>query len=199
MIRLIRKLPRYIVCSRVTKRPIFDFIASTIRPDNAVFVFAFPDDYSFGILQSSLHWMWFVTKCSKLKSDFRYTPPTVFNTFPWPQRPTKKKVGAVAEAALEVRQARNDALQKTDGGLRAVYRMLELPGDNPLKDAHAALDAAVLDAYGFSRDVDLLAQLLDLNLEVAKRIERGDPVTAPGVPPGYPKPEDLVTDDCIRP
>jgi len=35
------------------------------------------------------------------------------------------------------------------GGLRALYRTLELPGQNPLKDAHAALDAAVLDAYGF--------------------------------------------------
>ena len=46
---------------------------------------------------------------------------------------------------------------------------------------------------------DLLAQLLDLNLVVAKRIERGDPVTSPGIPPGYPKPDELVTDDCIRP
>jgi len=27
-------------------------------------------------------------------------------------------------------------------GLRALYRTLELPGKSPLKDAHAALDAA---------------------------------------------------------
>jgi SAM-dependent methyltransferase len=199
IIRLIRKIPRYVVCSGVTKRPIFNFIASSIRPDHSVFVFAFPDDYSFGLLQSYAHWLWFITKCSKLKSDFRYTPPTVFNTFPWPQRPTKKRIRAVAEAGLEVRQARKDALQKTDGGLRAVYRMLELPGDNPLKDAHAALDAAVLDAYGFSSDDDLLTQLLDLNLLVAERIERGESVTAPGIPPDYPKPKELITDDCIRP
>ena len=59
---------------------------------------------------------------------------------------------------------------------------LELPGDNPLKDAHAALDSAVLTAYGFSTRKDLLAQLLALNQEVAVKIERGEPVTAPRVP-----------------
>ena len=57
-------------------------------------------------------------------------------------------------------------------GLQAVYRTLApLPGANPLKDAHAALDAAVLAAYGFSAKKDLLAQLLALNLEVAQRID----------------------------
>ncbi len=35
------------------------------------------------------------------------------------------------------------------GGLRALYRTLEVPGANPLKDAHTALDAAVLAAYNF--------------------------------------------------
>jgi hypothetical protein len=85
------------------------------------------------------------------------------------------------------------------GGLRAVYRTLELPGANPLKDAHAVLDAAVLAAYGFSAKKDFLAQLLKLNLDVAARIATGQPVTSPGIPPGYPHPDSLITDDCIRP
>ena len=85
-----------------------------------------------------------------------------------------------------------------------LYRTLELPGANPLKDAHAALDAAVLAAYGFSPKergtaTDLLAQLLALNQTVATRIERAEPVTAPGIPPAFPNPETLVTHDCIRP
>jgi hypothetical protein len=67
-----------------------------------------------------------------------------------------------------------------------------------LKDAHAALDTAVLAAYRFSPKKDLLAQLLRLNLEVASREETGEPVTAPGIPPGYPHPTRLVTDDCIE-
>jgi hypothetical protein len=44
-----------------------------------------------------------------------------------------------------------------------------------------------------------LAQLLALNLDVARRIDVGEPVVAPGVPPTYPNPSRLVTDDCIRP
>jgi len=40
------------------------------------------------------------------------------------------------------------ALPKLKGGLRALYRSLELPGANPLKDAHAALDATVLRLAG---------------------------------------------------
>jgi hypothetical protein len=89
-------------------------------------------------------------------------------------------------------------LTRIKGGLRAVYRTLELPGKHPLKDAHAALDAAVLAAYGFSAKDDLLAQLLALNLSVAARERAGEPVTAPGIPPGHPDPSRLVTDDCIR-
>ncbi len=94
---------------------------------------------------------------------------------------------------------RAEALKVTTGGLRAVYRTLELPGKHPLKDAHAALDAAVLAAYGFDPKRDLLARLLELNLSVAAREKQGLPVTAPGVPPTYPDAAKLVTDDCIKP
>jgi hypothetical protein len=190
---------RYIVCSGVTKRPIFSFVSSDIRPDHALFAFAFQDDYSFGVMQSSAHWLWFITKCSKLTERFRYTPESVFDTFPWPQTATVKQIDAVAAAARELRRVRAEALPKMKGGLRALYRTLELPGANPLKDVHAALDTAVLTAYGFTAKKDLLAQLLALNQEVAAKIEKGEPVTAPGVPQNYPDAKKLVTGDCIRP
>ena len=85
------------------------------------------------------------------------------------------------------------------GGLRALYRTLELPGANPLKDAHAALDTAVLTAYGFNAKKDLLAQLLGLNQEVAAKIEKKELVMPPGVPKNYPDVKKLVTEDCIKP
>jgi len=195
----IAAIPRYVACSRVTKRPIFAFVSRDIHPDNTVMVFAFPDDYSFGILQSAAHWLWFITKCSKLKSDFRYTAESVFDTFPWPQSPTKKQIAAVAAAGREIRRIRTAALEKIPGGLRALYRTLDLPGQNPLKDAHAALDSAVLAAYNFTPKADLLTQLLTLNLDVATRIQAGTPVTAPGVPAIYGTPKPLISDDCITP
>ena len=198
MLTAIRKLPRrYLVCSRVTKRPVFVFVCKSVRPGDALQTFLFADDYSFGILQSDAHWQWFVTKCSKLKSDFRYTPESVFDTFPWPQSPTKAQVSAVAEAGRKLRDLRSTTLLTIKGGLRALYRTLELPGKNPLKDAHAILDAAVLAAYGLDPRKDLLAQLLRLNLEVAAKIEKGEKVTAPGVPPNFGNPSKLISGDCI--
>jgi hypothetical protein len=199
LIEAVAKIPRYMVCSRVTKRPVFVFVASAIRPGDALQAFTFADDYSFGILQSHAHWLWFVTKCSKLTERFRYTPESVFDTFPWPQSPTAKQIEAVAEAGREVRRVRAEALKNLKGGLRALYRTLELPGANPLKDAHSALDAAVLAAYGFNAKKDLLGQLLALNLEVAKRIGAGRPVAAPGLPKNYTEEKKLVTDDCLQP
>ena len=78
-------------------------------------------------------------------------------------------------------------------------KRLKCPGANPLQDAHAALDTAVLTAYGFSAKKDLLAQLLALNQQAAAKIEKGEPVTAPGVPKNYPDGKKLVTEDCIQP
>lgn len=203
MVAAITRFGRYICCSRVTKRPIFVFVDSQIRPADAIQVFAFNDDYSFGLLQSGIHWHWFVTKCAKLKSDFTYTSDTVFDTFPWPQSPSNADILAVAEAGRLIRRIRDEHLPRMTGGLRALYRTLELPGKNPLKDAHAALDDAVMKAYSFNPKKDLLQQLLDLNLTVAAAEAKGEPVTAPGIPPAFAErggdPASLITDDCIRP
>jgi hypothetical protein len=226
---------RYIACSRVTKRPIFEFVDSHICPSDALQTFAFEDDYSFGILQSNAHWEWFKAKASTLKSDYRYTPNSVFDTFPWPQSPTPAQVKAVADAGRALHEYRRGAMARNPKlTLRELYRSLELPGKNPLKDLHAALDAAVLAAYAFpssSDDVgtpfmasggeasasaagkgdtgreksrpytdgDVLAQLLALNQTVAARIERGESVTAPGIPADYPTPAELVSAGCIQP
>lgn len=197
---ILKRAKRIIGCSRVTRRPILVFLSARICPSDLIQVFAFNDDYSFGVLQSSLHFELF-RKSSRLKveSDKRYSVRDVFEKFPWPQSPTKKQISAVAKAGRLVRKVRADALPKIKGGLRALYRTLELPGANPLKDAHAALDEAVLEAYGFAPKKDLLAQLLELNLAVARRIEMGEAVVAPGIPPSFPDPQSLVTEDCIQP
>jgi hypothetical protein len=217
MVTLITALPRYIVCSEVTKRPIFDFVSPDIRPDHTLIVFAFDDDYSFGILQSNAHWLWFTEKSSTLTERFRYTPHSVFDTFPWPQNPTAAQVKAVAEAGRTLHEFRRERMARNGRlTLRDLYRSLEQPGKNPLKDLHAALDAAVMAAYGWetltprpplpqgegekdSGGGDVLALLLRLNEQMAERIGRGEAVTAPGIPVGYPNPQELVSAGCIEP
>ncbi len=206
-------LKRCIACSRISKRSVFDFIDTKIVPSDKVQTFIFDDDYSFGILQSNLHWEWWITRGATLKSDPAYTPNTVFDTFPWPQQPTAAQVKAVAQAGRKLHEYRRAAMANNPKlTLRELYRSLELPGKNPLKDLHAALDAAVLEAYGFTpppqpspvvtregESKDVLAQLLALNEQVAAKIEAGEAVTAPGVPADYPNPAELVSEGCITP
>ena len=197
---LLDSIDRYICCSQVTKRPIFDFVSKSICPSNMMKVFAFADDYTFGILQSNAHWQWFVEKASTLKSDYRYTSHSVFDTFPFPQHPPSDLIQAVADAGRALHEFRRQHMALNDTlTLRSMYRTLEVPGANPLRDLHAALDRAALAAYGFDPAADILEQLLALNLEVAAKIEAGEPVTAPGIPTDYPEPAQLISDGCIQP
>lgn len=198
LIEQINQIPRYIVCSRVTKRPIFVFLSPEIRPGDALSCFAFADDYSFGILQSEFHWCWFVATCSKLKGDFRYTPESVFDTFPWPQNATRKQIEAVAEAAVALRALRHETMRKLNYSLRDLYRTLEQAGDNPLRDVHARLDAAVRAAYAMPDDAGPLAFLLELNLACATTEKAGEEITAPGLPLLPDQQTDFITQDCIQ-
>ena len=197
MIHRISGLNRYIVSSRVTKRPVFTFISSAIRPSDALQVFALDDDYSFGILQSSLHWQWFTRQCSTLKGDFRYTSNTVFDTFPWPQTVTIAQITAVAEAARALRQLRETLMAEAQWSLRDLYKTLDQPGDTPLHRAHAALDRAVAAAYGWDDRTDPLAFLFELNQIVAAAERSGEPVLGPGLPPWVGDRQPLISADCI--
>ena len=172
MLDALEKLPRYIVCARVTKRPIFEFIATEIRPDSSLTVFAFCDDYSFGILQSNIHTQWFKARCSTLKGDARYTSDTVFDSFPWPQKAKLDAIKRVADASLALRTLRNKLLKDGGSTLRELYRSLEMPGKNSLREAHEFLDEAVREAYGMKTDEDVLAFLLKLNKALAAKEEK---------------------------
>jgi hypothetical protein len=83
--------------------------------------------------------------------------------------------------------------------LRDLYRTLEQPGDNPLRDAHTRLDAPVRIAYGMPGDVDPLAFLLELNLACAAREKAGEKITPPGLPLPAEEQANFITDDCIWP
>lgn len=198
LIQIIANLNRYIVCSRVTKRPIFEFISPQIRPSDALQVFPLADDYSFGMLQSGIHWEWFNQRCSTLKGDFRYTSDTVFDSFPFPQSPTLAQVKKVAAAAVKLRQLRRKVMTENQWSLRELYGTLDLPGDNPLRKAQAELDTAVREAYSMKAKEDPLQFLLELNFAVAEREAKGLTVVAPGLPPVVKNPNEFITDDCVK-
>lgn len=197
LVTSLEPVDRYIVCARVTKRPIFAFVDAAIRPNDALQVFVFEDDYSFGILQSAVHWVWFTNRCSTLTERYRYTSNTVWDSFPWPQNPSDAAVKAVAGAAVKLRQVRNQLLADHKLSLRALYASMEVPGVHPLKDAHKALDDAVRAAYGMGENEDVLTFLLKLNGSLAEREANGDLVQGPGVPTCITDRSSIVSSDRL--
>lgn len=190
---------RYIVGGQLSKRPIYEFIDPSLHPNASLMVFPFDDDYSFGIIQSTFHWLWFQEKGSTMKADPRYTSESVFETFPWPQAPTPAQIRKVALAARELRRVRNEAKARGNTSLRNLYRLLELPGNNPLRDVQRALDTAVAQAYGMTvvQSRNPLPFLLALNLRCAAQEATGDEITGPGVPPEFRDLASLLTNDSV--
>jgi hypothetical protein len=69
---------------------------------------------------------------------------------------------------------------------------------NPLKDAHASLDSAVLTAYGFDPRKDILSRLLTSNGKITVKIQKHEPVTPPGTSPNCSHPDFPLTKDCVK-
>ena len=104
----------------------------------------------------------------------------------------------MANEAVALRQLRREVMAKMDWSLRDLYRTLEEPGSNPLRDAQAKLDAAVRAAYAVPKNADILAFLLNLNQSCAAREAAGEAITPPGLPLPVEEHAAFITTDCIR-
>ncbi len=190
---------RYIACSQVAARPIFTLLSSAFIPSDTLQVFVFDDDYSFGVIQSSAHWAWTKVKGGKVTERIRYTSE-VWRTFPWPQGPTEAQVVAVADAARALRTVRAELMEQNGWTLRALHQAAEVDGPHPLKDAQAALDAVVADAYGMPPGQGPIEFLVELNQLTVEDEEQGRKVQGPGLPDNFdPTDARWTSTDCIEP
>ena len=148
----------------VSRHRIFSYIDGDVLPENTIIVFARDDDYFFGVLHSHIHGVWAQTMGTQLESRPRYTPTTCFQTFPFPEA-TEEQREAIAAAASALHELRSIWLSGDPARtLTGLYNRRPTWLDN----AHAALDAAVADAYGWPANLDdaaILERLLALNLE----------------------------------
>ena len=168
------RISRMIVTPPLAKHRLFAWLDAAVLPDHQLIAFTRDDDYTFGVLHSRVHEAWARatgTQLREVESGFRYTPTTCFETFPFP-RPTDGQREAIAAAARELVRLRDGWLNPP--GLDPVElskrTLTNLYNARPtwLQHAHAAVDAAVLAAYGWSPDLtaeEVLARLLALNLE----------------------------------
>jgi type II restriction/modification system DNA methylase subunit YeeA len=175
-------LRRFIATPITTKHRLFAWLDPSVLPNNTVAVISREDDYSFGVLHSRPHELWARatgTQLREVESGFRYTPTTCFETFPFP-RPTDEQREMIAAAARELVRLRDGWLNPPSLAPEDLAKrtLTNLYNARPtwLANAHAALDRAVLAAYGWPPDVsddEILARLLALNLEREPAPQKG--------------------------
>jgi hypothetical protein len=163
-------LSRYIAGNRIGKRFLYSWQTPDVCPSDLTVVFAFDDDYAMGMLTSVVHQTWARTEASTLRVDFRYTPTTCFETFPWPapDDAQRQRIGSIAADLIAARQA----ITVREGiGLTDFYNAVDEGAWQEVAALHRRLDEATLAAYGYPatlRDdpLELKARLATLHADI---------------------------------
>jgi len=119
---------------------------------HSLVIFPFDSTGAFTVLQSRLHENWARFFASSLKDDLRYTPSDCFETFPFPAGfETSRDIVRPGDACHEHRAAlmvaRNEGMTQT---YNRFHDRTEISEDiQRLRELHAAMDRAVLEAYGW--------------------------------------------------
>ena len=149
----ISSLDRVLVVSQVTQHIAFAFVRSDMVQSHRLYVFANDRDGFFALLQSRVHETWSRVFGSSLEDRFMYALSDCFETFPFPDRwDSRSDLEAAGKAYYDHRAvlmvANNEGLTKTYNRFHDPYE--RSPGIVRLRDLHAAMDRAVLDAYGWT-------------------------------------------------
>lgn len=188
-------LQRYIATSRTATHRTFVFVDGATLPDTKVVAIASSDAALLGVLSSRVHALWADRAGGWLGvgNDSTYNHVDCFAKFPFPdltksQRESVAKLGEAIDAHRKARQRSDPELALTDlynvlAKLRAGAtltvddeRVRTQGMVDTLRELHDTLDAAVLDAYGWSAqlsDDDLLAKLVELNARRAAEEQKG--------------------------
>jgi hypothetical protein len=168
-------LSRFLVTTRLSPHRLFAWLPAETLPDSRLIAFATSDDFMFGLLQSQVHETWSRNTSGAQRreavSGFTYTPTTAFETFPFPDCAEVQR-NTVAEAGRRLAELRRGWLDPPglDPSMLQKRTLTSLYNERPtwLGNAHAELDAAVLNAYDWPASVtgpEILERLLAMNVE----------------------------------
>jgi hypothetical protein len=147
------RISRVLVNVRVSTHLVFCFVNLHWAFESDVNAFAFDTDGAFATLQSTVHDVWAAKRGSTLGLAPRYTPTTCFEAFPFPENwQIHPGIEAAGKAYYEFRAG---LMVRNNGGLTKTYNRFHDPDERDpeilkLRELHAAMDRAVLDAYGWS-------------------------------------------------
>ena len=195
----LRDLSRYIVTVETMKHRVFQFLDTSVLPDNMLVAIASADAFHLGVLSSRLHVAWALHAGGRqgVGNDPRYNKSRCFDPFPFPDAPEAIK-DRIRQLADELDATRKRVLSEhEDLSLTKLYNVLEkvrtgsgsvceLSKDDAeirdqglvviLKELHDGIDALACEAYGWPEDVseqEILQRLVALNAERAADERRG--------------------------
>lgn len=151
----------------------FTFVPANVIFANSINVIPDASYAEFAVLQSRVHELWAWRFSSTLGDQLRYNPTKCFETFPFPAPDQLKNLTLIGERYHQVRASfmANQELRDAQmggnppEGLTATYNRFhdphcKLEGILSLRDLHAELDQAVINAYGWT-DLQAAYQWLD--------------------------------------
>ena len=144
---------RFLALSRVGQHLAFTFLPAAIVPAETIVAVLAEEFASFACLQCRVHEYWTLFFSSSLEDRLRYTPSDCFETFPFPQDWTK--IGTAEQAGRMYYENRAELMIQNNVGLTKTYNRFHDPEEHSpdivkLRELHAAMDRAVLDAYGWT-------------------------------------------------
>lgn len=148
----IESFDRVIVISRISNAFAFTFVAANQVLNEKIVVFADESFECFCVLQSRVHEIWARLFSSTLKDDLQYTHSRCFENFPFPIH--IERCNGVQQAGSSYFSSRSNVMVRNNEGLTKTYNRFHDPDESSadilqLRDLHATMDRAVLEAYGW--------------------------------------------------
>lgn len=171
-------LEQVLVVSRVGQHAALAFLPTDMIFANTLFVFPVDTFAGFCALQSRPHETWVRFFGASLKDDLVYTPSDCFDTLPFPEDwETHSGLEAAGKEYYEFRAA---LMVRNNEGLTKTYNRFHNPDEHDLeiaklRELHAAMDRAVLDAYGWCDIPTDCEFLLDYEIDEAEWGRRKKP------------------------
>ncbi len=136
----------------VSKWLSFAVVPSSVVVLGPASVFALDQNAALAVLQSRVHEVWALVFASSLKDDLQYTRSDCFETFPFP--PGWQSSEALEFVGGEYYEFRAKLMVRNEEGLTKTHNRFHDPDERSLdivklRELHAGMDRAVLDAYGW--------------------------------------------------
>jgi hypothetical protein len=171
-------LERVLVISRVGQQAAFTMLPAGMIYSEQLIVFRFATHAAYCALQSRPHEIWARFFGSSLEDRLRYTPSDCFETFPFPIGwETHPALEAAGKAYYDFRTA---LMVRNNEGLTKTYNRFHDPDERDpdvlkLRELHAAMDRAVLAAYGWTKLPTECQFLLDYDIDEEEWGDRKKP------------------------